>query len=432
MILSNLAQMAITVTDTIMLGWYSIDALAALSLIGTMSFLLFIVGSGFAFAVMPVVAASAQRGDDVHIRRVTRMGMWLSVVYFACVVPILLWSATVLLALGQDPEIATLAQNYSRIAAWGIFAALLVTVLQAYLSALELTKAVLWATIAAALMNGFANYILIFGNWGAPELGVRGAAIASVLSVLVSMIYLSLYAVHKKPEHALFQRLWRPDWEAMGMVFRLGWPIAITNLAETGLFSATAVMMGWLGKITLAANGIAFQLSGMMFMVHVGLANAATVRAGRAFGRMDEAGLRQGAKVAIAMSVIMALFTIIVFLSVPEFLIGLFLDTDDPERGKIIAVGVGLLAVAAIFQFADGAQVMGLALLRGVQDTRAPMVYAAVSYWLIGIPSSYVLGFYFDFGGVGIWAGLVVGLAGAGAFMMARFWGRAVKIGTPE
>ncbi|MBS9715986.1 MATE family efflux transporter [Pseudohalocynthiibacter aestuariivivens] len=429
LILSNLAQMAITVTDTIMLGWYSIEALASITLMGTMIFLFFIVGSGFAFAVMPLVAEAAQRSDDVHIRRVTRMGMWLSVLYFFCIVSLLFWSETLLTLLGQDPEISAIAQSYSRIAAWGTLGALLVMVLQSYLSALELTKVVLWATISAAVMNGFANYVLIFGNWGAPELGVRGAAIASVLSVLVSLVFLSFYAVYKKPEHALFQRVWRPDWEAMGTVFRLGWPIGMTSLAETGLFAATSVMMGWIGKIPLAAHGIALQLSAITFMVHVGLSNAATVRAGRALGRKDEAGLRQGAKVAISMSVTMAILTIILFLSLPEFLIGLFLDSEDPERGNIVAVGAGLLAVAAVFQFADGAQVMGLSLLRGVQDTRVPMIYAAVSYWLIGMPASYILGFKFDFGGVGIWAGLVCGLAVAGMFMMARFWGRSVRIG---
>lgn len=422
LILSNLAQMAINVTDTVMLGWYSVEALAAVTLMGTVSFVLFIVGSGFAFAVMPLVASASEAGDESQVRRVTRMGMWLSVLYFACVLPLMLWSRPLLLLMGQDPEISAIAQGYARIAAWGMLAALMVMVLKSFLSALEITRVVLWATLAAAVMNAVVNYALIFGNWGAPELGARGAAFASLVSAFVSLVFLALYTRRKLPQHALFQRLWRPDWVAMRLVFRLGWPIGLTNLAETGLFAATAVMMGWLGTVPLAAHGIALQLASLTFMVHVGLSSAATVRAGRAFGRGDTRSLRDGGKVAVALSAFAALLTIILFLALPETLVGLFIDPGDPDHPAILLAGVSLLAVAAIFQFADSAQVMALGLLRGVQDTQVPMVLAGVSYWLVGISASYLLGFTFGFGGVGIWSGLVVGLALAGLLMHLRFW----------
>lgn len=424
---SHMAQVAITTTDTIMLGWYDVTALAAVALAGSIFFTLFIVGSGFAWAVMPLVAAAAEEGDEVQARRVTRMGLWLSMIYGVIMLPPMLFSEPIFRAIGQDPEVAAIAERYLRIAGWGILPALLVMVLKAFLSALERTQIILWVTILAALLNAAINYALIFGNWGAPELGVRGAAIASVTVQIASAVLLGLYVVTKLPQFVLFQRLWRSDREALGTVFRLGWPIGVTSFAETGLFTASAIMMGWLGALQLAAHGIALQLASMTFMVHLGLSQAATVRAGRALGRKDIDGLKSGGNMAVATSLAFALVTIAAFLLIPEVLLSLFVDPDDPQRPAILSIGVGLLAVAALFQLVDGAQVMALGLLRGVQDTRVPMIHASLSYWGLGLPAGYVLGFPLGFGGVGIWMGLVVGLAMAAVLLLGRFYGPTLK-----
>ena len=423
---SHLAQMAIHLTDTVMLGWYDVEALAAVVLGASLFMVIFLVGSGFAWAVMPMVAGAEAAGDQDQVRRTTRMGMWLSVLYGAVALGPILWSGPLLHAAGQDPALAALAQDYLRIAGWGMIPALLVMVLKSYLSALQATRMVLWSTVAAAVLNALVNYALIFGNWGAPELGIRGAAIASLISVLAPlallMVYVSRAAVSR--HHDLFVRIWRADWGAFGQVFRLGWPIGLTTLAEAGLFAASAVMMGWLGTQPLAAHGIAIELASVTFMVHMGLSQVATVRAGRALARRDAMGLRRAALTATLCSFGFALVTVTVFLSVPEFLVGLFLDADDPEAPAIVAIGVGLLAVAALFQLADGAQVVALGLLRGVQDTRVPMVLATISYWVIGIPVAWALGFPAGLGGVGIWLGLVVGLALAALTLSVRFWRR--------
>lgn len=202
----------------------------------------------------------------------------------------------------------------------------------------------------------------------------------------------------------------------------------MTSLAESGLFTATSVMMGWIGTVSLAAHGIALQLIGLIFMVHVGLANVATIRAGQAHGRGDELGLRRGALVTVLFSLALSVAAVVLFLTVPEVLLGLFIDPDDPVRTQVISVGVGLLVVAALFQIADAGQVVALGLLRGVQDTKIPMIYAGICYWVIGIPLSYILGFTFDFGGVGIWLGLLVGLSLAWITMSVRFWRRSSAI----
>ncbi|WP_456387636.1 MATE family efflux transporter [Profundibacter sp.] len=425
---SHLAQFAIHMTDTLMLGWYDIKALAAVTIAGSLWFLLFIMGSGFAFAVAPMVASAEASGEGTQVRRVTRMGMWISLIYGVAVLPLMWWSGPLLVAMGQDVEISQIAQDYLRITCLGTLPALLVMVLKNFLAGLERAGIVLWITLAAVVLNALVNYALIFGNFGAPELGVTGAAISSLLMQSLSFVALAVYIIYKLPEHAMFQRFWKLDFEAFAAVFKMGWPIGLTNLSESGLFTASAVMVGWVGTSQLAAHGIALQLTALAFMIQVGFSNAATVRAGQAFGRKDAVNLKRGALVVMAMSALVSLVVVITFLTVPAPLIGAFLAPDDPERGLIIGIGVSLMAVAALFQFADSAQVVALGLLRGVHDTKVPMLIAAVAYWPLGLSASYILGFTYGLGAVGVWLGLVVGLAVAGVLMMYRFWTTGVRI----
>ena len=423
---SHVAQFVLHLTDTVMLGWYGVAPLAAGVLGGSSFFTIFILGSGFAKAVMPMVAAANSQGDATQVRRVARMGLWLSILFSLLTYPVFWWSGPILLALGQDPKVAALAQDYLRIAGLGIGPALLIMVLKSYLAALERTQVVLWVTVLAVPLNGLLNWVLIFGNFGAPELGVAGSAIATVTVQVGSLVLIVAYAglVPALRHYRLFQRFWRPDWPGFRAVFRLGWPMGLTGLAESGLFQASALMMGWIGTVELAAHGIALEITALTFMVHVGLSNAVTVRTGQAHGNADATALRQGAQTGIALSFGFAALTVALFLALPETLVSPFLGADDPHRAAIITTATALLACAALFQLADAMQVMALGLLAGVQDTRVPMVLASVSYWLVGIPASYVLAFPLGFGAVGLWLGLVVGLAMAALTLMTRFWMR--------
>lgn len=428
----HLAQFAIGLTDTVMLGWYGVEALAAVTLASSYFFVLFLFGAGFGWAVMPMVATAAAEEDETSIRRSTRMGLWLSLIYTAVMMPMLWWSYPIFLLLKQDPQVAATAAEYLRVAGWGLFPALFVMVLKSYLAALERTQIVLWITVLAAVVNALTNYALIFGNWGAPELGVMGAAIASVVTQLVSLICVVIYAVRVLPEHGLFQRFWRPDWEFFFSVLRLGVPIGLTTLSEVSLFAMSAIMMGWLGQVPLAAHGIALNLASATFMVHLGLSNAATIRAGNALGRKDRPHLERGAIAVTIMSLVVSVLTVILFLTCAEPLISLFMEPDDPQRSEILLIGTGLLAMAALFQLVDGAQVIALGLLRGLQDAKIPMVMAALSYWGVGITSSYYFGFVRGMDGVGVWLGLVLGLACAAVLLMARFWMRSLRaVGVP-
>jgi MATE family, multidrug efflux pump len=428
LVASHVAQMAIGMTDTVMLGWYDVEALAGLVLANSFFIVLFLFGSGFAFAVMPLVSAAAEQGDDTRIRRVARMGLWISAGYALAVLPLLWFSGTLLGALGQAPELAQGAQDYLRIMGVGIIPALAVMVLKSYLSALERARAQLIVVIAAAVANAGVNWLLIFGNFGAPELGIRGAAIASLAVQIISVAALAFYAVRSFPSHALLHRLWRPDWEALREVVTMGLHVGLTVLAEVGLFTFASLLVGRFGTVALAAHGIAQQLAAISFMVPLGISNAATVRAGRACGRGDTGALRLGAFGALTLGIGWAVLAVVVFLTIPTLLIGVFLDPSDPSRGEILTIGRQLLFMAALFQLVDATQVIGGALLRGMRDTRLPMLIAAASYWLVGAPAAWVFGFPAGLGAQGVWLGLVLGLGTAAVLLTLRFWRRS---GTP-
>jgi MATE family multidrug resistance protein len=420
----QLALTLISLTDTVMMGWYGVAELAAVTLGASFFHVIVILGMGFALAVMPMVAAASSNGDSVQVRRVTRMGLWLGLSFGMLSLPVFWFSGAILLSLGQEPSVASDGQLYLRIAGLGIVPAVLALVLRSHLSALERPRVVLWAWLGGAALNGAMNWVLIFGNLGAPELGIAGAAIASVGTHVLILLILAIFAARARglADYALFERFWRSDWAVFFDVFRLGWPISLTLLAESGLFVGTTIMMGWIGTTELAASGIALQIISVTFMVHIGLSSAATVRAGLAWGKGDRENLRLAAVAALSLSAAMVAFTIALLIGFREGLVGLFVGPGDPLRPAIVALGAQLLIVAAIFQLADAAQVMALGLLRGVQDTRIPMIYAVVSYWLVGMPCAYVLGFTLGWGATGIWWGLVVGLMLAGGLMIWRFW----------
>ena len=425
---STVANFVIHMTDTIMLGWYSVTSLAASTIATSIWFVIFMLGAGFGNAVMPLVAAAAAAGDEVRARRVTRMSLWLSLAFFGLAFAPLWWSEQLMLMIGQTPDVAAESQRYLRIGAFGMIPALVAVGLRAFLSALEFTGILLWVTIVGIFLNAGVNYALIFGNWGAPELGIRGAAIASVTIQSLTLVVLAAYAHYKLPDYSLFQRIWKPDWQAMKEVFVLGLPIGLTALAESGLFTAGSIMMGWIGEIELAAHGIAMQITALLFMFHVGMSQAATVRAGGAFGRRDQNSLKQVAIAAYGIAIAFGVFAILLMVTLPAEMASLFIDPTDPARDQLISLAVTLVLMSALFQFMDGTQIVALSLLRGVQDTTVPMWLASLSYWVIGLPASYVMAFTLDWGAVGIWLGLTVGLGMAALLLGLRFWTYAIKI----
>ncbi|MCJ8519307.1 MATE family multidrug resistance protein [Pseudorhizobium tarimense] len=421
---AQLAQMAINTTDVIMVGWLGTTELAAVVLGSQMFFIVFIFGTGFAAAVVPMVAHAVGRGDVTSVRRAVRMGMWVALGYGALTAPILWFSQPILLALGQEQEVAALARGYLRIAQWGIFPALVLMVLRSFLSGLERGSIILYVTIGMFFANAGLNYALIFGNFGLPAWGLQGAAVASVCASTLGCVAMIIYIGSQMETKAfeLFVRFWRADWGAIRENLALGLPISFTILAETSLFAAASLLIGTIGTRELAAHGIALQLASIAFMIPLGLAQVATVRVGLAYGRDDMVGVRRAAIAVLAVSLCFSICGSTLFALLPRELGGLFLDTRRADAQAVLDYAISLIVIAGVFQMADGLQAVGAGLLRGLKDTKIPMMLALVAYWPIGFACAWIFAFPLGYGGPGVWFGFVTGLGAAALLLCGRFY----------
>ena len=421
---AQLAQLAIHTTDIVIIGRIGTAELAAMVLAGQFWFTIFIFGSGFANAVVPMAAQAHGRGDPVYVRRSVRMGLWAGLGYCVMTLPIFLYAEPILVSLDQDPHVAALAASYLHITCWAMIPALIFFVLRSFFSALNKAGIVLYVTIAILLANAFLAYSLVLGHFGFPRMGLTGAAIASVIVNVLSVVLAIIY-IRVQPElhsYTLFIRFWKPDWHALGEVLRLGLPISVTIMSEVTLFTVASLLMGSIGTIELAAHGIALQLSSIAFMIPLGLGQAATVRVGIAHGQNDRANVLRAAISVILLGMGCSVVGGTLFATHPQFLASLFLDTSNPDSAAVLAVAGPFVIVSGIFQLVDGLQAIASGLLRGIKDTTIPMLLAMLSYWAIGFVGCYVFAFPLKFGGIGIWYGFVLGLVSGAVLLTIRFF----------
>lgn len=419
----QLAQAAIGITDTLMVGRLGAAELAALALATAFFFTLFIVGLGLTQAVLPLAAEAQGAEDPIMLRRTIRMGFWVASGYTVLAIAILFNTETILLFAGQTPETVGFASGYIGIAKWALLPMLLFMNLRAFYTVLDCANVMFAINILGVLANIALNYMFIFGNWGAPELGVEGAAVATLgtaILTLAGMVLLSLYDKRMK-DFEIYGRFWRVDTEILRRIIRLGFPIGMTLFAEVGLFAAATILVGRIGTLELAAHGIVMQLASLSFMVPLGLSNVATTRVALAYGRRNVEDLRRAAYATIVLAVGFSGAAALVFLALPTPLISVFLDASGEDTAAVVALAIPYLFLAALFQLVDGTQAVAAGALRGMQDTRVPMVIAIISYWIVGLGSGYVLAFPLGLGGVGVWTGLALGLAVAAILLMARF-----------
>lgn len=423
---AQLAQMAINTTDVLMIGRLGAQELAASVLAFNMYMLLWFFGMGVIQAVIPLAAKARGQRAMRDLRRSVRMGFWVVAFYCLPVWGLMAYAEEIWLFLGQDPQIAATAGGYMDVLKWTMFPALSIMAVRGFLTIMERAQVVLWATIAGAVANAGLDYLLIFGHFGFPRLELVGAGIASVISSAVTMVLLFAYAaLHPRlKRYYIFGRIWRSDWPAFFQILRLGLPIGVTIILEAALFSGSAIMMGWLGTLQLAGHGIALQIASLTFMVPVGLSQAAMTRVGLASGRNDQAGVGRAGWTALVITMGAMTCFAAVFWSIPETLVSLYLDFSNPQSQPVLAFGASFLAVAAFFQIADGAQIIGVNNLRGLGDTKVPLIYAFGGYWVIGISLSLGLGFWLGLGGVGIWCGLAGGLLTVAILANRRFYRR--------
>jgi MATE family multidrug resistance protein len=424
LILANLTQQVIQATDVLLMGWLGATQLAAATLALNLTFTFNIFLLGLITASAPMMAtALGQRFNAVRdVRRTFRAGLWL----IAVAMPpywLILWHVGDLMrAFGQAPELAGQGQTFLRAYMWCTAPWLLFQLLRNLVSALERPRVVLWLSLGGIGLNALLSWSLIFGHFGLPTLGLVGGGLGSTLTWLIMCA--ALVAVVSMDRQFrrfhLFGHWWCFDRQRTLATIRLGWPIGLTMALEMGVFALAAYFMGWIGAPAVAAHAVALQLAALTFMVPLGLGQAATVRVGLAVGRRDEAGITRAGWTAWVIGVGFMGTMALVIWSFPRELITLFLK-DVRANALVIGLAVSFLRVAAAFQLVDGAQVIGAGMLRGLHDTRWPLLFALVGYWVVGLGIGAWLAFARDWKGVGIWVGLASGLAAVAALMLARW-----------
>ena len=421
--LAQLGHIAINTTDILMIGRLGEESLAAAALGGAVYFAFMLFGVGIISAVAALAAQAHGGRRPRDLRRVVRQGFWVATCFSIPALLIMAFTEDILLVLRQPPTAASVAAAYMNALMWALVPTLWFIVLRGFVSALGRPRPVLWIMLTGVALNAVLDFALIFGHFGAPRLGVLGAGIASVLVNLAMFLGLLWIAVRHRPfrRYAILARLWRSDWPRFFRIVRLGVPIGVTLLLEVGLFTGALFLMGLFGTVTIAAHQIAIQTAAVTFMVPLGISHAAVVRVGQAYGRSDPGGIMRAAWVALGLSTAFMVAMALLFWLAPRHIVGLYLDLDIPANRAVIEVAVSLILVAAVFQIVDGAQVVAIAILRGVSDTRTPMFLAAVGYWGIGFGSSVLFGFGLEMGAVGIWIGLALGLAAVSAMALTRF-----------
>lgn len=421
-VLAELGWMTMGLVDTLMVGRIGPEAIGAVG-IGTSLFMgvcIFAMGLLLGLDTLVAQAFGAGRLDDCH--RWLVHGVVLSLLLSAPITLVVLALSASLSRWGLHPTVLALTQPYLDVLAWSIPPLLLYTSFRRYLQGMGVVRPVMIALLLANIMNVVVNWILIFGHLGAPALGVRGSAWATVAArVAMALVLLGviLYREHgRRP--GLFESSFRIDASWMRALVKLGFPAAGQVTLEVGVFAAATALAGRLAPISLAAHQIAINFIAFTFMVPLGIASAGAVRVGHAVGRRDAAGAARAGWTALLFGSAFMATAAAAFILIPRPLLEPF-TTDS----AVISIGVSLLWVGAVFQLFDGLQVVATGVLRGAGDTRSPMLWNLAGHWFIGLPLGYSLCFLFGFGVVGLWWGLSTGLMICGVALVS-VWSRRV------
>jgi len=404
LVFMQLAQIGIHTVEIFYAGRLGPTELAAAT-VGSQTFhAVFLFLMGLAVAVAPLVSQARGRRAYRQIRRTVRQGLWTTTVMMLPAV-LILWNTKPLMVLLDQPSaVADAAEDFARPLCFGLPAWIWYFVLRNFAAAMDRPRPALYAIFLGIVFNALAGYVLVFGKWGLPAYGIAGAGIAAALSAWVVFLGLLPFILldWNLRRFRIFTRLWRADWPLFFEILRVGVPIGIALFFETTFFMAALFLQGLIGIESQAAHGAAVQLVAIAYMIPLGISQAGTVRIGLAVGLDDKAAAGRAAVVTYTMGLLSSLITAIALWVFPQLFLRLFLDNSDPEAAAVIALGVSFLAVGALFQAVDGGQVVAMGCLRGLKDTKVPMLIAGVGYWLVGLPASALLGFGTDLAGVGI------------------------------
>ena len=411
----QVGMMLMGVVDTIMIGHYATDALAAVALGNLYFFTASVFGMGVLMALDPVVAQAVGARDDVAVSRGVQRGLLIAVLLTVGISAALAPAGWLLTLLRQPDDVVPLAASYTRISIPGVYPFLAFVVLRQTLQAMKHMQPIIITIIGANVANVLINWALIFGRFGFPELGVAGAAWATSISRWIMAI--ALLALGWQTFRVCLMPF-RRETLALTPMLRMLWlgaPIGAQMQLEFGAFALIGLMMGWIGTTAMAGHQVALNLASLTFMVPMGIGAAAAVLVGHAVGRGDPPGARQASRAALVCGTAFMTVSAVVLLVFPGALAGVY--TSQPE---VVAAAVLLIPIAGVFQVFDGIQVVAVGILRGIGDTRAPVVVNLLGFWMLGVPLSLYLGFRTPLGATGLWWGLVAGLVAVAVFLLLR------------
>lgn len=425
---ANLLQMAVYGIDVIFVARLGQEALSAASLSVSLFGLLMWSMTGLVGAAAPLM--SAELGSRKHsvrqIRRTMRMAMWIAVGMGLLVMAVCLAGEPLLRLTGQQPAVAERAGPFLLMLAFAAVPGILAGLMRVFVATLGRPGLAIGITALALVVNALGNYAFVFGHLGAPEMGLAGSALANVITN-AAMLAAYIWIIRRDRilrRYHIFGRIWRPEWRRLREVLAIGLPISATILAEAGLFSAAAFLMGRIGPAELAGHTVALQIAALAFQVPFGISQAATIRVGLAYGAGQRDAVGRAGNVAILMGIGFMSLTALIMWLFPHAILHLYIDPDAPENAAMVSFAVQFMAVAAMFQLFDGAQAVTAGALRGLQDTRIPMLIAIGGYWLPGMGTAIGLGFFTPMAGLGIWTGLMVGLVVVAILLLLRWRNR--------
>ncbi len=431
LILANVTLALISATDVLLMGRLSAHAVAAAALGLNLVFPFTLFGLGVITASSPLMATAlgARHRAVRDVRRTFVQSMWA----IAALVPpcwLLLWNAeSIILRLGQEPALARDAATFVRGYMWSILPFLVFQAIRNFVSALERPGSIVGISVGGIVLNALLGWGLIFGQFGLPRLGIFGGGLASSLvwALLAAGMMVYLQTDRQFRRFHLLGAWWRADWSRFTHIWRIGLPIGLAMALEAAVFGATTYLMGLIDADSVAAHAIALQVAQTTFMVPLGIAQAATIRVGLGLGRQNPSEITRSGWTAFILAVgFMAAMAVLLWLF-PHQLVLLVL-ADSPANARAGVLAAQFLLVAALFQIADGAQVTGAGMLRGLHDTKVPMLISAFGYWVVGIGVGTALAFGAGWDGVGLWAGLATGLAIVAVLLLLR-WSRRETLG---
>ena len=423
--LGQLGQVSVNIADNLMVGRLGATALAAVSMSVAVLMVTMVVGMGISFALPPLVSEADGAKKLKQIPIFFKHSFVLNLMYALLTLGLILLIVPQLRHFGQDPEAVVLAKPYLVISAWSMIPFMVFQTLRCYSDGLSNTVIPMTAIVIGNVLNIFLNYLLIFGKFGMPEMGVAGAATASLIARIVMILVIVILLLRKSRLAVHLKRSLQGRFQlsVFKRILDLGVPTSLQMFFEVSAFAGAALLMGMVGKNEQAAHQITINLASTTFLIATGLGMAATIRVGNRLGEQNYPALRRAGLSAIVQVILFMLVCAIIFVFARFFFPTLYID--DPVVLKIASY---LLLFAALFQIPDGIQVVVLGALRGFQDVRIPTLITFIAYWIFGLPFSYFSTFHWGFGPGGIWLGLVVGLTISASLLTYRFWKKSSRL----